>query len=107
MSPAREARSREWVVDLRSHRVVRRVPIRLNSDAEDQVTDKKTREQALKALNPIEDIKGAVNYLKHMDPVEDIKEFMETAVEVLDPRESDVRAIRPEEDSHSEVPDTK
>ncbi len=103
MAPAREARSREWVVDLRSHRVVRRMPARLNREGEDQVTDKKTREQALKDLNPIEDIKGAVNYLKHLDPVEDIKEFMETAAEVLDPSQSDVRAVRPREDSHSEV----
>ncbi|MGE3075415.1 MAG: hypothetical protein AB7N24_16790 [Dehalococcoidia bacterium] len=67
------------------------------------MTDKKTREQALKDLNPIEDVKGAVNYLKHLDPVEDIKEFMESAAEVLEPRESDVRAVRPEEDSRSEV----
>ncbi|MGE0599698.1 MAG: hypothetical protein AB7J35_11495 [Dehalococcoidia bacterium] len=70
------------------------------------MTDKKTREQALKDLNPLEDVKGAVNYLKHLDPVEDIKEFMEGAVELLEPRESDVRVVRPEQDSRSEVEET-
>jgi hypothetical protein len=60
------------------------------------------REQALRDLNPVEDVKGAINYLKQLDPIEDLKEFMETAAEVLDPRESDVRAVRPREDSRSE-----
>jgi hypothetical protein len=64
-------------------------------------TDEEVRE-ARKNLNPIEDVKGAIRYLKDMDPVEEVKEFMETAAEVLDPRQSDVRVIRPEEDEESE-----
>lgn len=67
------------------------------------MTDDKEREQALKDLNPIEDIKGAIKFLKDLDPIEEVKEFMETAAEVLDPRQSDVREIRPEEDNRSEM----
>jgi hypothetical protein len=66
-----------------------------------EFTDEEVRE-ARKNLNPIEDVKGAIRYLKDMDPVEEVKEFMETAAEVLDPRQSDVRVIRPEEDEESE-----
>ena len=62
------------------------------------MSDDKERDQARKDLNPIEDIKGAIRYIKDMDPVEEVKEFMETAAEVLDPRQSDVRVVVPEED---------
>ena len=67
----------------------------------DEFTDEEVRE-ARKNLNPIEDVKGAIRYLKDMDPVEEVKEFMETAAEVLDPRQSDVRVVVPEEDEESE-----
>lgn len=67
----------------------------------DEFTDEEVRE-ARKSLNPIEDIKGAIRYLKEVDPVEEVKEFMETAAEVLDPRQSDVRVVRPEEDEEGE-----
>lgn len=63
------------------------------------MTDEKERDQARKDLNPIEDIKGAIRYIKDMDPIEEVKEFMESAVEVLDPRQSDVRVVVPEEDA--------
>ena len=58
--------------------------------------------EARKNLNPIEDVKGAIRYIKDKDPLEEVKEFMETAAEVLDPRQSDVRVIRPEEDQPEE-----
>lgn len=67
----------------------------------DEFTDEEVRE-ARKNLNPIEDVKGAIRYIKDMDPLEEVKEFMETAAEVLDPRQSDVRVIRPEEDQPEE-----
>lgn len=67
------------------------------------MSDDKERDQARKDLNPIEDIKGAIRYIKDMDPIEDVKEFMEAAVEVLDPRQSDVRVVVPEEDTESEM----
>ena len=67
--------------------------------------DEKEREheRALKDLNPLEDVKGAIRYLKDLDPIEEVKEFMETAAEVLDPRQSDVRVVKPEEDTISEL----
>jgi hypothetical protein len=40
-----------------------------------------------------------------MDPIEEVKEFMETAAEVLDPRQSDVRVVEPEKGTHSDEPD--
>jgi len=67
----------------------------------DEFTDEEVRE-ARKNFNPIEDVKGAIRYIKDMDPLEEVKEFMETAAEVLDPRQSDVRVIRPEEDQPEE-----
>lgn len=70
----------------------------------DEFTDEEVRE-ARKNLNPIEDVKGAIRYIKDMDPLEEVKEFMETAAEVLDPRQSDVRVIRPEEDEDSGEPE--
>ncbi len=69
------------------------------------MADDKAREQARKDLNPIEDVKGANRYSKDMDPIEEVKEFMETAAEVLDPRQSDVRVVEPEEGTHSDEPD--
>ena len=65
------------------------------------------RKRALHDLNPVEDVKGAIEYLKDLDPVEEVKEFLEKAAEILDPRESDVRAIRLEEDSRSEIEDKR
>ena len=70
----------------------------------DEFTDEEVRE-ARKNLNPIEDVKGAIRYIKDMDPLEEVKEFMETAAEVLDPRQSDVRVIRLEEDEDSGEPE--
>lgn len=102
MSPAREGRTREWVVDLRSHRVVRRPALVLNEHSEERMSSK-DREKALHDLSPIEDVKGAINYLKHLDPIDELKEFMETAAEVLDPRESDIRAVRAQEDTRIET----
>jgi hypothetical protein len=67
------------------------------------MSEERSREQARKDLNPVEDVKGAIRYLKDLDPIEEVKEFMETAAEVLDPRRSDVRAVAPEEDSESEM----
>ncbi len=67
--------------------------------------DDKERDEARKNLNPVEDVKGAIQYLKDLDPIEEVKEFMETAAEVLDPRRSDVRAVVPEEDTESEMED--
>lgn len=61
------------------------------------------RKQALRDLNPVEDVKGAIEYLKDLDPVEEVKDFLEKAAEILDPRESDVRSVRPEEDTRSEL----
>jgi hypothetical protein len=69
------------------------------------MSDEKTREQARKDLNPIEDVKGALKFLKDLDPIEEVKEFMETAAEVLDPRQSDVRVIEPVEGRHTDEPD--
>ena len=67
------------------------------------MTNEQEREHARKSLNPIEDIKGAIRYIKDLDPVEKVEEFMETAARVLEPSESDVRAIEPEVDSESET----
>lgn len=107
----------DWVVDVATGRVIHRRPAAkrapldgqrtLKSHATDwegtRLTDEKQREQAKKDLSPIEDIKGAIRFVKDLDPIDDIKEFMEHAVEALDPRESDIRAVLPEEDSHSEM----
>lgn len=68
------------------------------------MSNEKERDEARKSLNPIEDIKGAIRYIKDLDPVEKVEEFMETAVRVLEPSESDVRSVGPEEDSSSETP---
>ena len=74
----------------------------MSDDADREREKEERRKQALHDLNPIEDVKGAVAYVKGLDPIEDVKDFMEKAAEVLDPRESDVRAVVPEEDTHSE-----
>jgi hypothetical protein len=74
----------------------------VSDDADREREKEERRKQAMHDLNPIEDVKGAVEYVKGLDPIEDVKEFMEKAVEVLDPRESDVRAVVPEEDTVSE-----
>ena len=60
------------------------------------------REQARKDLNPIEDIKGAIRYIKDIDPIEEVKEFLETAAELIEPRQSDLRVVQPEEDEAGE-----
>ncbi|MGE0599701.1 MAG: hypothetical protein AB7J35_11480 [Dehalococcoidia bacterium] len=65
------------------------------------MSDEKQKEQARRDLNPIEDVKGAVRFVKKLDPIEDIKDFMESAAEVLEPRESDLRVVEPEEDFSS------
>lgn len=68
----------------------------------EEFTDEEVHE-ARKNLNPIEDVKGAVRFIKEMDPIEEVKEFMERAVEVLDPRQSDVRVVVPEEDEAADT----
>lgn len=106
----------EWVVDLATGRIHRWVPrpcagangsetlIRGRAEGEGTaMTDDKEREQARKDLNPIEDIKGAIRYIKEFDPVEKVEEFMETAVKILEPSESDLRVVEPEEDTVSET----
>ncbi|MEO8540276.1 MAG: hypothetical protein ABI577_11090 [bacterium] len=114
--PTRDATTgSNWVVELATGRVMNRQEKRpcvrvdpsrtLDGGRKEgevgRMTDEKAREQARKDLNPIEDIKGAIRYIKELDPVEEVKEFMETAAEILDPHQSDVRVIEPEEDSHS------
>lgn len=54
-------------------------------------------------LNPIEDLKGAVKFIKNLDPIEEVKEFMETAARVLEPSESDLRVVEPEEGGKAEA----
>ena len=61
------------------------------------------RKRALHDLNPVEDVKGAIEFVKDLDPVDEIKDALERAAEVLDPRQSDVRVVRPEEDTRSET----
>ena len=68
------------------------------------MTDKKQRERALHDLNPIEDVKGAIEYVKHLHPVEELKGAIEAAVNVLEPSESDLRVVDVEEDTVSESP---
>lgn len=63
------------------------------------------KQDASQRLNPLEDIKGAARYLKNLNPVEEVKEFLETAARVLEPSESDLRVIEPEDDSGVEVPE--
>ena len=67
------------------------------------MSDDKEREQALKDLNPIEDLKGAVRYLKEF-AADDLKDFAETATEVLEPHESDIRDVEPEPDEPGDPP---
>ena len=74
----------------------------MTDDADREREKEERRKQALHDLNPIEDVKGALEYVRGLDPIDDVKEFMEKAAEVLDPRESDLRAVVPEEDTHSE-----
>jgi hypothetical protein len=104
----------DWVVDVATGRIVHghllaqptvldgSATLKRHSEHGGPVTDDKEREEALKDLSPIEDIKGAIRYIKDLDPIEDVKEFMETAVKVLEPSESDLRVVEPEEDSASE-----
>lgn len=101
--PAGEIREREWVVDLASRRIVCRTHEPPAVDCEDAMSDDKEREDALRDLNPIEDVKGAIKFIKDLHPIEELKEFMETAVKVLEPSESDLRVIEPEEDTVSEM----
>lgn len=107
----------DWVVDVATGRVVRHRPAdrctgldgqtTLKAQATDwdgtPLTDEKQREQAKKDFSPIEDIKGAIQFLKALDPIEEVKEFMETAARVLEPSESDLRVIEPQDDSESEM----
>lgn len=65
--------------------------------------DKESEERARRDLNPVEDVKGAIKYVEGLHPIEKIKEMMETAAEVLEPSESDLRVVEPEEDTESDV----
>lgn len=115
-APTQRDRPAVWFVDLKTGRVYRRDagPCAAGGasgtlegpQAESEairMTDEKDREQARKDLNPIEDIKGAIRYIKDLDPVEKVEEFMETAARVLEPSESDVRVVEPEDDTESEM----
>ncbi len=115
-APSERDRPGVWLVDVKTGRVHRRLAPpcapdpasgtleveRTESEAI-RMTDEKDREQARKDLNPIEDIKGAIRYIKDFDPVEKVEEFMETAARVLEPSESDVRVVEPEDDTESEM----
>ncbi|MGE3075413.1 MAG: hypothetical protein AB7N24_16780 [Dehalococcoidia bacterium] len=105
-----------WVVELATGRIVQR-PLRAaagdailspklaerlsKNEEEIRVNTEKQNEQARRDLNPIEDVKGAVRFVKKLDPIEEIKDFMESAAEVLEPRESDLRIVEPEADLSS------
>jgi len=116
MATLSAARS-EWLVDLATGRIFRRnleeacdsspglrtLNATRASGEEVRMSDEKERDQARKDLNPIEDIKGAIRFIKDLDPIEEVKEFMETAAKVLDPAESDLRVVEPEEDTISEL----
>jgi hypothetical protein len=103
-----------WVVDLASGRIVRREVLLATAGRgrahckggpwprKERAMDKEREEAARRDLNPIEDIKGAVEYVENLHPVEKLKDALETAARILEPRESDVRAVRAEEDSESE-----
>jgi len=78
------------------------LPAEVRAVSDDKQKDEE-HDQALKDLNPIEDIKGALHYLKNLDPIEEVKEMFETAARVLEPSESDLRVVKPEEDTISEL----
>lgn len=63
----------------------------------------KEQEPDPQSLNPLDDVKGAASFLKKINPVEEVKEFMEAAARVLEPSESDLRVVEPEEDTRSET----
>lgn len=49
------------------------------------------------ALNPIDDVKGAAKFLRGLHPERQITEALEAAARVLEPGESDLRVVVPED----------
>lgn len=90
--------TRGWVVDVATHRIVRkgRVPALARREGSDQMEKQE--------LNPIEDVKGAAKLITESHPLRAIKEALETGAELLEPSEADVRAMEIEPDTRSETP---
>lgn len=94
-----------WYVETATGRVVRRAP-RGAHTGDGGRGDWAAEEAPIMAeheLDPREDLKGAKEFIEHLHPLKAVKEAMEKAAELLDPAESDPRAVVPEPDTVSEM----
>jgi hypothetical protein len=94
-----------WFVDRATGRVVRRpVPGAHTGEAGQPArAEEEAPIMAENELDPREDLKAAKEFIEHLHPLKAIKEALMEGAELLDPAESDPRAILPEPDTVSEV----
>lgn len=105
MAALAELRAREtWYVEVATGRVVRRErPGRETEPTRGEAAP--AEEAAIMAeneLDPREDLKAAKEFLEHLNPLKAVKEALEMGAELLDPAESDARAVVPEPETVSE-----